>query len=345
MARKKLLSFHLLILILGLAGTGLFPTQVHAKVGTLRGTVTSLGYCDMAPHPLFRADLLIQSTLQQWNVQTAADGGYLILVEASQNPFTITVSGTDHQSITATGVIVAGDMTTTQDFSLRWLKPCVTADPTELNATLKWGEDIILPLTIFSMGAAGSNWEVSEQSAGGLSWLSESPASGTLPADTGKQMLDIRFDSWLVPGPGEYLGWLHLTSNDPVSPVREIPVRMVVFTCGVVLSPPSQSGWGAAGERVEYLLHLTNEGSSADVFTLTSKGSLWVVDLTPNLAGLGAGKSLPVTVGVTIPGGTPPGVVDDLVIAARSQGDPSKVSEILLSTLAAYHLFLPLISR
>jgi len=174
---------------------------------------------------------------------------------------------------------------------------------------------------------------------------SESPVSGTLPGDNGKQVLVIRFTSSLVPGPGEYLGWLHLTSNDPVNPVREIPVRMVVFTCGVALSPPSQSGWGAAGERVEYLLHLTNEGSAADVFTLTSNGSLWVVDLTPYLAGLGAGKSLPVTVAVTIPAGTPPGVMDDLVIAARSQGDPSKISEVILNTLAAYHLFLPLISR
>ena len=206
------------------------------------------------------------------------------MVEASQSPFTITVSAAEHQTGDATGVVVVDETTTTLDFDLRRLKPCVTADPAELNATLKWGEAVTLPLTIFSLGAISSNWEISEQPAGGIAWLSESPGSGTLPADNGKQVLDIRFTSSLVPGPGEYLGWLHLTSNDPVNPVREIPVRMVVFTCGVALSPPSQSGWGAAGERVEYLLHLTNEGSAADVFTLTSNGSLWVVDLTPYLA-------------------------------------------------------------
>jgi hypothetical protein len=345
MGSKNISLFRLFILILGLAGTVFFPTQGLAKIGTLRGTVTSLGYCDMAPHPLFRADLVIQSSTSRSDIRTSSNGEYLLKLEASESPFSITVSALEHAPGSVTGIILLGDATTTVNFDLRWLKPCVTADPAELNVTLKWGEDIMLPLTIFSLGAAGSTWEVSEQPAAGLAWLSESPVSGILPADIGKQVLDIGFTSSLVPGPGEYLGWLHLSSSDPVNPIREIPVRLSVISYGVALSPPSLSGWGAAGERVEYLVQLTNEGSVADAFTLTSNGSPWVVDLTPTLAGLDPGKNLPVTVGVTIPGGTTPGVFNILEVTARSQGDPAKVSAVLLNTLAAYHLFLPLISR
>ena len=337
------------ILILGLAGTGLFPVQGLAQPSTegiLRGTVISLGYCDMNPHAHIGATVVIESsTGSQWNLQTGPTGEYQMAVDEAESPFVVNVSATEHQANNATGVSVAAGRTTTQDFALRWLKSCVTVDPAELSVNLKWGGSIVLPLRIFSLGAAALTWEVNEQPAGGVAWLSENPVSGNLAADGGQQVLDIGLASSLVPGPGEYLGWLHLVSNDPVNPDRAIPVRMSVFAYGATLSPDFQSGWGTAGERVEYLLQLTNAGTVADVFKMTAGSSRWAVDLTPTLAGLEAGRSLPVTVGVTIPGITPPGAFDLLEITAQSQGDPVKISKARLNTLAAYYLFLPLVNR
>ncbi len=65
-------------------------------------------------------------------------------------------------------------------------------------------------------------------------WLDENPASGTLLADTGEQVVDVDFDATVVDQPGDYVANLWVNSDDPYAPTI-VPVTMTV-------TPPAS--WG-----------------------------------------------------------------------------------------------------
>jgi hypothetical protein len=69
-----------------------------------------------------------------------------------------------------------------------------------------------------------------------LPWLTESPITGTLPAETGLQDVAVSFDAGVpeINQPGEYSGWLKVKSDTPYTPVY-LPVNMTV-------TPPNTYG-------------------------------------------------------------------------------------------------------
>ena len=60
-------------------------------------------------------------------------------------------------------------------------------------------------------------------------WLSESPITGTVPADGGFQVVDVTMDSKAVDQPGEYYATLAVKSNDPENKSISFPVTMTVI--------------------------------------------------------------------------------------------------------------------
>lgn len=62
---------------------------------------------------------------------------------------------------------------------------------------------------------------------GDIPWLSESPITGTLAAETA-DIIDITFDATGVEDYGTYTGTLSLLSNDPATPKIDMPVTMIV---------------------------------------------------------------------------------------------------------------------
>ncbi len=178
-----------------------------------------------------------------WSLTTDVSGTYQVWLDEMYSPVTITVSYPDHEK----GEVIApvtGQNTTTQDFDLRLLVPCVEADPLALHATLELGATATEALTLTNTGAADADWEIAEAGSD-VVWLAEAPISGTMVADTGEQLVDVDFDAAQVDQPGEYYADLWIDSDDPTSP-SVLPVTMTV-------TPPAS--WGQLTGQVSSTGH------------------------------------------------------------------------------------------
>ncbi len=345
MYRQKAFSFRRLLPFFYIFLAAVFiPSSVQAKIGTLRGTVTGLGYCDAEPHPLFRASIVVRGTTGRWEVHTDTSGEYMLSVDESENPLLMEVTAPTHSTGTATGVMVIGDNTITMDFHLRWLKPCVSIDRTEFTFSGLRGTNFISEFVISNSGAVETEWETHENPSD-IIWVHESPIWGTLPADIGRQPVIIDLDTTLCPGPGEYTASISLLTSDPVHPAWEIRVKLTLITYGIALTAFQNAGWGVPGQRVEYQLRLSNEGTATDKFTLSLGDSPWEANLDSKLVELEAGRNFPFSVWVTVPQGVRRGSVNRVTVTATSQGDPSQKAEVPLNTTAAFQIFLPKIRR
>ncbi len=131
--------------------------------GKLTGTVTGLGICDAAPAPLEEAEVFVQSatTGQTWLTLTDADGVYHLWLDQAHSPLTITVTAPDYYGQVA-GVVVRQGQTTTQDFNLRLLKPCLSYDPAGFDVTLPMGDNTGRLLTLSNTGAGAAAYELLE---------------------------------------------------------------------------------------------------------------------------------------------------------------------------------------
>ena len=94
------------------------------------------------------------------NLKTNASGYYSYWFDAAASPLSIAVSAVDHQAGSASSDVIGGGQTTTQDFSLRWLKPCSSTDPTSFNVNVALGGALDKPLTLMNNGAAATDWEL-----------------------------------------------------------------------------------------------------------------------------------------------------------------------------------------
>ncbi|MBN1659653.1 MAG: carboxypeptidase regulatory-like domain-containing protein [Anaerolineae bacterium] len=135
--------------------------------GKLEGTVIGLGYCDTDPAPLEEAEMIVESSLGvSWTLATDEAGHYLIWLDQANSPLTIHVTYPEHEDGLAAGVLVTGQQTTTVDFYLRWLQPCLSVTPDSLAATLDMGATDTQQMTVTNSGAAPAMFEFQEQDNG-----------------------------------------------------------------------------------------------------------------------------------------------------------------------------------
>jgi hypothetical protein len=137
-----------------------------ANMGLLEGTVSSQGYCDSDPFPAAGADVLIESDTNTWNRTTDGDGYYFAYIDEGQSPLTVTVSAPVHTPGMETGVLITGQMTTTVDFDLRWLVPCISTSDDMLSVTVLSGSSESLDFTIINDGGGDADFEIQEQDGG-----------------------------------------------------------------------------------------------------------------------------------------------------------------------------------
>ncbi len=134
--------------------------------GILDGVVTSLGYCDANPAPLAGAEVVIQGMTSTITLTTNLNGGYRYWLDEGESPLTVTVNAPEHPQGQATGLTITGQQTTTQNFDLRWLRPCVSVAPDSLSLTLTPGTSGTLPLALGNSGAAPLDFELKEKDGG-----------------------------------------------------------------------------------------------------------------------------------------------------------------------------------
>ncbi len=144
-----------------------FTVTAPATWGKLEGTVTGLGYCDTDPAPIEGAVINIEtSSSTKFTLYTDENGDYQWWMDAAESPITVTVTFTDHETGQTTGVSITAQATTTVNFDLRWLKPCVAAAPNSLSATLSMGDSATFPMTITNGGAVSTTVNLLEVDGG-----------------------------------------------------------------------------------------------------------------------------------------------------------------------------------
>ena len=154
--------------------------------GKLEGTVTSLGYCDANPTLVEGAEVVITTaTGVTYTLTTDANGYYTQWFPQSESPLSITVTAPEHTQGTASGVVLAGGGTTTENFDLRWLEPCVSVDPTSYNVDVAAGYTQSRDLTLNNSGAEVTAFKISEKDGGMLPPLKLVGAEFSAPAAVG----------------------------------------------------------------------------------------------------------------------------------------------------------------
>ncbi len=145
--------------------------------------VSTPGYCDNSPGVLAEAEILIESsTGVTWTVTTDEAGNYSYWLDENGSPYTVTASLPGYETILASGVSIIGGQTTPQDFSLRWLQPCLDLAPDQLPMTLQMGMTGTLQLLITNTGAAPASFELIERNAGQAIPIQGAAVDLTIPA-------------------------------------------------------------------------------------------------------------------------------------------------------------------
>ncbi len=179
--------------------------------GVLAGAVTGLGHCDADPSALADAEVLITgSGGMTYTTMTDATGYFSWWLDSANSPYTVDVTATEQETGSATGVFITGGITTTQDIDLRWLEPCVSANPSNLHVTLDLGATDSQTMTLYNDGALSTTFEIVEADSDFAPALRAAP-SNPLGAD-GPDLFGYTYaDSFEAQGP--YFDWVDISAT------------------------------------------------------------------------------------------------------------------------------------
>ncbi len=131
--------------------------------GTLAGTITSLGYCDVNSVPAAGAAITAESSGGNTVMFTADGSGlYSVPLQAADSPYTVTVTAADHISQTVSNVMITTGETSTSDFDLRLDTTCVSVDPTAFDVTIALDSVITKSIDLTNNGARSTPYRIFE---------------------------------------------------------------------------------------------------------------------------------------------------------------------------------------
>jgi subtilisin family serine protease len=133
-----------------------------SDLALLEGTVQSMGYCDENPFAAAGAQVEVTSGAESWTVTANANGNYYLYLDESYSPVDIEVTAADHESGSATGVVLVNQQTTTVDFDLRLLEPCASVNPESFDVELVVDSVAIDTLSINNTGGGVLDWDIEE---------------------------------------------------------------------------------------------------------------------------------------------------------------------------------------
>jgi uncharacterized membrane protein len=169
-----------------------------------------------------------------------------------------------------------------------------------------------------------------------LPWLSETPASGTIAAQSSLPIA-LRFDSTglaLGSYDAQVVAQVASSPYTPASPV--INARLLVVDAVVAAGPTSVTLSGDPGTIVTHTLTITNSGTYTDSFDLALGAHQWNTTLSQSAVGpLGPGQGATVSVMVTVPATALAGAQDAVSVTAVSQIDVTASASATRTTTAS----------
>ncbi|MBE2220199.1 MAG: right-handed parallel beta-helix repeat-containing protein, partial [Anaerolineae bacterium] len=239
-------------------------------------------------------------------------------------PFTVTVlipadaiSGTQHQlevTATATNPDASDILTDTTTVELatgltlepNYTRPVADGTPTIYTHTLTSYSNIADTIALTATGDLPG-------------WLVDID-----PKSVNLNPTESKIISVTVTVPPDTGGLTHITQITATSSLPGImatatDTTTVPVETGILFTPHLTTSV-YAGSTAPYTHTLTNLGNLTDTFSLTSNsGQGWLQSITPGPLEVGPGASVPVTAVISVPPGTPVGIVDLLGITATSQ--------------------------
>jgi len=115
---------------------------------------------------------------------------------------------------------------------IREIAPVIGVDPTSLEASQPTDTETTQVLTMSNTGDADLDWNIAETETtcatpGDIPWLSTSLMVSEITPPGGSSELEVVFDSMGL-AMGNYTGTLCINSNDPTTPLVEVPVSLQV---------------------------------------------------------------------------------------------------------------------
>ncbi|PWB50983.1 MAG: hypothetical protein C3F13_15895, partial [Anaerolineales bacterium] len=163
--------------------------------GKLEGYVYSLGYCDGEMIPLKGAEVVIEGAIGgTWTVETDATGKYAFWLDEANSPFSVDVTYDGNEAGHMEGVIIVGQQTTTQDFHLRLLQPCVSAEPVRMDAWLLSGSSETQVLALTNEGAVDTPFAIRE-----ISGTVSTKAGFSAPAGNSSPLSGVTLEAPVTP--------------------------------------------------------------------------------------------------------------------------------------------------
>ena len=271
-------------------------------------------------------DLTVTGQTAPWSVTVVPTTTAQLLPNES-TPVTVTVtppadalSGTVHVAeITAVSVVDPAISDTVTDTTTILPVFGLIIDPTAAGYTVPDGQTAVYTHTLTSQSNVTDTVTVDVFGAG-PAWLVGTSTPSVELVPFGSAVISVS-----VNVPAGSTGLVHTMTVRATSAFStEVQATAIntttVQTVRSVTLEPSQAISTTAGQTAVFAHTLTNSGNVTDSFTLSANSSQgWTFTIDPLTSGsLAAGESIPVTVSVTVPPGTPVGTVDVTTVTATS---------------------------
>lgn len=264
------------------AGSSSFLSCTLANPGNIALTITAISTDDAAYTP---AGVTLPVTLQPQQSVTVNVRFSPLAVREHPAGLVITsnATGAPETVVPITGRSLRG--------------PVIGVSPADIHLTVDPGVTSTQTVTLTNTGDTALQWTASG-SSGVNSILTLPVTTGTVPAGDSRTF-NVQFVTTATSSSGTHTGYLRLGSNDPVTPILDMPVTIVVPARPRLAVVPSAVDFGHvfAGGSATLGVQLRNNGNATlTVNSITSTDSAFDVPALPAPFTLSAGGSLSVNV-------------------------------------------------
>jgi len=183
------------------------------------------------------------------------------------------------------------------------------------------------------------------QISGGVGWEPRvSPSSLTLAAGaSGTSTLSVTVPSGVSGGSSVGIAVTATSRADPTLSASASCIARIAVVPGVMVSISPSEDSGSPGAKLRYTVTVANTGNVVDTYDLTvTDNAGWNLELSSSTLTISMGGSEEIVLNVTIPGNAALGTVDDIIITATSQVDPTVSDSASCRAIATAPSVLPL---